>query len=112
MVQFPRSADVLWANLSALMEKHWQGENLTRLAREAKIGPGSATRLKNRQEGTGIDLVGRVAAVFGLQAWQLLMPGLDPSNPPVSSLTGPEAALYKRLRRAFDLMQDFTKTDP
>ncbi len=87
------------------MVKHWGGENLSRLAREAKIGPGSTTRLKNRQEGTGIDLVAKVAGVFGLQAWQILMPGLDPSNPPVASLTGPEQALYQRLRQAFDLLQ-------
>jgi hypothetical protein len=31
---------------------------------------------------TRIDALGEVAAVFGLEAWQLLVPNLDPKPPP------------------------------
>lgn len=35
---------VLWDNVRSLMISNWGAENLNRLAREAKIGPASATR--------------------------------------------------------------------
>jgi len=39
-----------------------------------------------------------VAKLLGLQPWQLLVPGLDPTNPPVVTMTETERALYARLR--------------
>lgn len=109
MVKSPAPAQVLWDNISALMQHHWGGENLTRLSKTAKIGQGTPPRIKSLQPNTGIDSISKIAAVFDLQAWQLLMPGLDPSNPPVASLTAQEQALYGRLKQAFDLMQNGPK---
>lgn len=89
---------VLWQNVSALMTHHWSGENLTRLAREAKIGPGTATRIKEMQTSVGLDVVDRVAEVFDLEMWQMLTPGLDPKNPPAARpVSKAERELYDRL---------------
>ena len=89
---------VLWQNVAALMRYHWSGENLTRLAREAGIGPGTATRMKEQRTSVGIDVLQKVAAAFDLQAWHLLTPNLDPSNPPVVYLSQVEVDLYAKLR--------------
>ena len=91
---------ILWANVAALMRHHWGDENLTRLAREAKIGPGSCTRIKEQRTSVGIDILSKVARVFELQAWHLLTPGLDPTNPPVIYLNRKEANFYKQLQQA------------
>lgn len=91
---------ILWVNLSALMAHHWGGENLTRLSREAHIGPGTCTRMKERSTSVGLDVLEKVAKVFNLQPWHLLTPNLDPSNPPVVHLTTRERELYERLRQA------------
>jgi hypothetical protein len=89
---------VLWQNVSALMTHHWGGDNLTRLAREAKTGPGTATRIKEMQTSVGLDVVDRVAEVFDLEMWQMLTPGLDPKNPPAARpVSTTERELYDRL---------------
>ena len=89
---------VLWENLRALMEHHWGRENLTRLAREAKTGPGTATRIKEMQTSVGLDVVDRMAEVFDLEMWQMLTPGLDPKNPPATQpISEAERLLYENL---------------
>jgi hypothetical protein len=89
---------VLWQNLTVLMEHHWGKENLTRLAREAKTGPGTATRIKEMQTSVGLDVVDRMAEVFDLEMWQMLTPGLDPKNPPAAQpISEAERQLYQRL---------------
>ena len=89
---------VLWENVSALMRKHYGGENLTRLARETKCGPGTATRIKERETSVGIDVLTKIASAFQLQPWQLLVPGFDANHPPtLKPVTEEERALYARL---------------
>jgi hypothetical protein len=91
------------------MRHHWEGENLSRLARDAEIGPGSATRLKQQQTSVGIELVQRVAGLFGLETWHLLVPGLDPKNPPMLLPTSEaERAFYERMLQA---ARDLRNTD-
>ena len=78
----PNTKKQLCENVSRLMEHRYGGENLTRLANEAKFGPGSATRLKEQKTSVGVDLVDKLAKYFGLEPWQLLVPGLDPKAKP------------------------------
>lgn len=73
---------ILWQNIARLMISRWGKENLTRLASEAKIGPGTATRLKEQQTSTGADVLEKIAGVFSVQSWQLLVPDLDPQKLP------------------------------
>lgn len=95
------SRKVLWENVAALMSHHWRGENLTRLAREAGIGPGSATRLKEQKTSVGLELVDKLARVFGLEVWQLLVPGLNPRAPPtLMPMSEQERAFYERVAEA------------
>ena len=68
---------VLWENIRALMVKHYGGENLNRLAREAKIGPGSATRIKECRTNVGLGVLEKIAKHFEVEPWQLLAPGLS-----------------------------------
>ena len=91
---------VLWTNVLALMQHHYGRENLSKLAREAKIGPGSATRIKEQQTSVGLDVLEKVADCFGLEPWHLLIVGLDPMNPPVGHLTRQDAAKFEKLRDA------------
>jgi len=66
--------DVLWENVVALMREKWGKENLNRLVRESRIGPGTASRLKERKTSVGIDVIEKVAAAFAVQPWTLLFP--------------------------------------
>ena len=64
----------LWANVRALMLERWGEENLNRLAREAKIGPGSAQRIKEGQTSVGLDVVEKVARALKVEPHLILFP--------------------------------------
>lgn len=70
------SKKTLWANVLRLMRVKYGAENLTKLARDCGIGPGTATRIKAQQTSVGVDVIERIASVFGVQPWQLLTPNL------------------------------------
>lgn len=76
------SKAVLWHTVSALMTKHWGMENLNRLSREAKMSPGTSSRLKAQETSVGLEVLDKLAACFRCESWQLLVPGFDPPNPP------------------------------
>ena len=90
------------------MEYQWQGENLRRLSRESGIGLGSVVRLKEQRTSVGLDVLEKLAKIFGLQPWHLLTPDLDPANPPVIHLNQKERELYQRLSAA---LEELTKLD-
>jgi hypothetical protein len=73
---------VLWENVSALMRSHYGKENLTRLAADAKIGPGTASRIKQQETSVGLDTVDAIAKAFKLDPWQLLVPHMNAEHPP------------------------------
>lgn len=76
------SRTVLWESVSRLMRKKYGKDNLTRLAKDAGIGPGTATRIKDQETSVGIENLDKIADVFGVQAWQLLTPNLDADSLP------------------------------
>jgi hypothetical protein len=51
-----------------------------------------------------IETLDAIATRAGLHAWQLLIPGLDPANPPVFVLTETERKLYASIKRAADAL--------
>lgn len=96
---------ILWQNIVALMRHKYGRENINQLARDAKISPGTVSRIKKIENSTGLDVIERIAGVFRLQAWQLLLPGLDPSNVPMTMITETERQLYEKLKRVYALLK-------
>jgi hypothetical protein len=97
----PASA-VLWENTRELMREYWGEINLYKLAKDAKIGTGGASRLKAQKSGTRLPTIEKIAALWkdrGVEPWMLLYPELDPANLPVV-LSDDEKKLYARLKRA------------
>jgi hypothetical protein len=68
---------VLWENVLALMEARYGKENLTKLANEAKVGPGSVSRIKEQKTSVGIGVVDKVARALKVPTYQLLIPPQD-----------------------------------
>ncbi len=77
----------LWDNISALMKKKYGGENLNRLAREGGFSPATATRLKGQQTSVGLDTLDRLAAIFDVQAHELIDPEFDPMTTHAAKLS-------------------------
>lgn len=64
----------LWRNVQALMLSRYGRENLTRLSGETRIGPGSASRIKDQRTSIGLDVLEKIALKCGIEPWQLLFP--------------------------------------
>lgn len=90
-MQVSNSKPALWAAVLALMEKHYGQENLNRLARDVKIGPATASRLKAQETSVGIDTIDKLADYFRVEPWQLLLPGFNPDNPQTLAAASPMA---------------------
>lgn len=68
-------------NLTTLMAAH--GDLiLDEVAKLSGVGRGTVARIRKGEVACGIDTLAQIAAVFNLQAWQLLIPNIDPENPP------------------------------
>lgn len=63
-----------------------------------KVSDSTLSRTLNCETPLNIDLVEVVAQAYGLDAWQLLVPSLDPNRPPVlRSIGTTEDELYRKI---------------
>lgn len=93
------TASALWQNIQALMKKRYGDENLSRFAEDCGFAQSTATRIKQQRTAIGLDKLDQIARAFNLATWQLLVPGLDPENPPaLQPVSDHERELYKRFR--------------
>ena len=69
--------ETLWANVRALMVSRYGSENITRLSREAKIGPATVQRIKDAETSVGVDVIEKIARTFGVEPWHLIAPGMN-----------------------------------
>lgn len=92
---------ILWNNIVALMRHSYGKENLNQLHKDAGVSLATLDRIKKQETSVGVDIVGKVAAAFSLEAWQLMVPNIDPAKVPLlegSTEVWPfEIPLYKRL---------------
>ena len=98
---------VLRQNLKALLESNAGPRSQSDFKRsKKKIAQSTVGRIL-RGENSRIETLGRIAEAYSLEPWQLLVPGMDPKNPPVlQPSTKEEKELWARLR---GLMEDIKK---
>lgn len=97
-MQEESAGSALSENLKALMKADKQLTSDAKVAKKAGIDQKTVWRMVNEANSASIKSVSRVAAAFGLSAWQILVPGLDPNNLPVVTMTEAERAFYARLK--------------
>lgn len=67
------------------------------LKRRSGVAQATIGRILRRETAADLDTVDALARAYHLMAWQLLVPDLDPANPPINRLTQAERDLYQRL---------------
>ena len=93
------SKSILADNLRTL--KAHSGLANLKLAKKCNVSEGTINRALRATGALDIDSIDLIAKAFGLSTWQLLVPGLDVSNPHVvASMTAAERELYKKLSAA------------
>jgi hypothetical protein len=95
--------DTLATNLRALMDSHHTYKTTTAIEQATKdnglmVGKSTVDRVLKCQTTLNLDFIEAIAAIYGLDSWQLLSPGLTPKNPPVlRSIGEAEDKLYGRI---------------
>jgi transcriptional regulator with XRE-family HTH domain len=67
---------ILWDNVYTLMIMKYGRENLRQTAEDSGVGPGTMTRIKQQETSTGVDTLEKLAKLFKVEVWQLLVPGI------------------------------------
>lgn len=80
------------------------------LAKKSGVGQATIGRiLSDEGVDAGIETVEKIAKVYGLEGWQLMVAGMNPANPPVlQPVSKAERELYENLRKA---AQAFAQND-
>lgn len=93
-----RARETLAANLAALMRERPHLDTFKKIVAAGGPSNGSLDRIRRRKVGCSIDQLDALARVFDLQSWQLLIPDLEPNNPPVvRGASETERRLWERL---------------
>jgi transcriptional regulator with XRE-family HTH domain len=101
------TAKVLGANLQALMASHSDLNSNPKLAKKTGLGTGSVSRLRNGEVDPTLSTLEKVAKAFDIAPWQLLVPGIDPSNlPALLSASEAERKLWDSLRQVAKEMRE------
>lgn len=94
---------VLAENIQKLMDANPGLSSLVKVATEAKrrghaVSKNAVDTARKGTNAATIDSVDAIARAFEMEAWQLLVPGMNPKNPPVLNSVGEtEDALYRKL---------------
>ena len=101
MAQLIDSHATLWQNVEALMIKKYGKVNLKAFAAHCGVGIATIQRIQAQQTSVGISIIERIAESFDLAAWQLMVPGFDPENPPaLQPISAKERILYEKIMSA------------
>lgn len=95
----PNLREVVRRNCVALFLHHTNSRKMSWMAfsRHTSIGNGTAQRINERSADPSLSTLEAIASAFDLHAWQLLIPDLDPYNPPVFVMSSAERKLYESL---------------
>lgn len=92
---------VLAANLKRLMADHPDLGTQAALSKRCRIAQSTVARILSANQAAQIDSLEALAKAFRLEPWQLLVPDLDPRQPPLlRALNQHERELYERIALA------------
>lgn len=91
------SRDILAENLSRLIEA--SGLSLRAWAQGKGLDVKLVERLAKNSHAVTLDKLEQVAKSVGLEAWHLLIPNVDPANPPSPPITAKDREMLSRLKK-------------
>lgn len=89
---------VLARNLEVIMAKVPALGSQPKIAGKGKLAPSSVGRAFRAEVAVNIDSLEGLAEAANLEPWQMLVPGLDPLNPPKLEGSGSERELLEKIR--------------
>lgn len=112
-----KTRKVLADNLVALMAARPALSGFTEIVKAGGPSNGTLDRIRRMESACTVDQLDKLAAVFELETWQLLVPALAPNNPPVlqGARSKHERELWRKIERVaaeVDELRDFGATRP
>lgn len=93
--------EVVSENIRSLMAAHPVLTSQSEIARHCEIPQRTVGRIINCETQANLGSIVGIATAFGIEPWQLLVPGLNPEKPPhLSFLTIEEANALQALSKA------------
>jgi transcriptional regulator with XRE-family HTH domain len=106
MIEARSSRQILAANLKALMAAHLSLNTFAKIVAAGGPTNGTLDRIRRMESGASIDQLDTLAKVYGLEPWQLLVPDLDPTNPPMlAHVTQRQLEMLERIKQAAKELQ-------
>lgn len=107
-----RPRDVVAANLKALMAATPSLRLLPQITAVCGVSNGTLDRTRRAASAINVDDLARIAGAFGLEAWQMLVPELDPLHPPQidDKLPPPVRAAMAELLQAAETLATYKAT--
>lgn len=99
------TSQILADNLRKLMKASKDLTSQADVGAKAGVNQRTVGRILNQEHFPTLDILEAIAGVFKLEPWQLLVPNLDPSNPPAAPLTRSEADAMTAIRTAAQRIQ-------
>jgi transcriptional regulator with XRE-family HTH domain len=104
---------VVGRNLAALMRHSAAYSSPKKLAARISASKSTVERIRSGAVACQIDTLASIAKAFDVEPWQLLVPGLDPANPPMLRHEDERLkALYASLRTAADRIAEYDRGGP
>lgn len=95
------SRQVLATNLKALMASHPALDTFGKIVAAGGPSNGTLDRIRRMESGASIDQLDTLAKIYGLEPWQLLVPNLDPTNPPMlAAISAKQMEMLERIKQA------------
>lgn len=86
---------------------------LPQITARCGVSNGTLDRTRRAASAINVDDLARIAGAFGLEAWQLLVPDLDPAAPPELNAENPGArAALRELLMAAETLKAYKVTPP
>ena len=84
---------LLWRNICALMDNpEGKDPSIDEVTKKTKVGRGTVQRIKEGNTSCGLDVLAKISAAFGIEPWQLLVPGVKRSAVPALSWSSKQAS--------------------
>lgn len=89
-----QARQIIAANLRQLMRANARLRGIVAVGNKAGVGPSTVARTLHQDAAISVDVLERLASAFGLEAYQLLIPQLDPFQPQgLPHVTHPDDAI-------------------
>jgi transcriptional regulator with XRE-family HTH domain len=107
-----RQKEILAENLTRLMNESRDLRTIKQLSEASKVSTGTIDRIRRAESAAGVDTVGMLAEAFGLTAWQMLVPDLHPTNPPMLAAESERLKqLYANLKHTAEAIEGHLRGD-